>query len=265
MSSNLTVDSDLTDRSDKNQTENIPSCKICGKECEPFDVVDFNKFCDGDPYRLGMSNIDVAYVRCTSCECLFTSFFDGWSLGDFRKFIYNDEYIKVDPEYAFERPFETARLLRYRLQNAKEARTLDFGSGSGILCKIMNEFGFNFDSYDPFSSPIRPNGLFSVVTAFEVIEHSPAPLETFEQILSFMPERKIILVGQSLQPDDIMRIRGSWWYLAPRNGHCTTYSEKTFRTIAEKLGIHFKAGHGLYGFYSDGKDDLTEIIMSAVL
>jgi hypothetical protein len=262
---NLSVDKDLVRLASQARAIGASPCKICGHDCEPFDVVDFNKFCDGDPHRLGLSHIDVEYVRCRSCECLFTSFFDSWETSDFRQFIYNDEYIKVDPDYTFERPFATARILRHRLDQAKSARTLDFGSGSGILCKIMNEFGFNYDSYDPFSSPAPPEDLVDIVTAFEVVEHSPTPMQTFKQILAFMPERKIILVGQSLQPDDIMEIRGSWWYLAPRNGHCTTYTEKTFTTVAEQLGLHFKAGTGLYGFYSDENDELTQIVMSAVL
>jgi 2-polyprenyl-6-hydroxyphenyl methylase/3-demethylubiquinone-9 3-methyltransferase len=242
----------------------LPDCKICGSPTRHFATVDFNKFCDGDPYRLGIADLAVNYFACGNCECKFTDFFDNWSEEDFSNFLYNDEYIKVDPDYTFTRPFETARLLRHRLLPVQALRMLDYGSGSGIMAKIMNEFGFNFDAYDPFSSPKKPEGLFDVVTAFEVIEHSPRPLETFQQISDFLPDRKIVLVGQSLQPPDIDEIGGSWWYMAPRNGHCTTYSQKTFEILAANMGLKVKFGSGLYAFYSHD-DEITELTLGAVL
>ena len=85
------------------------SCRICGAPCLPFDVVDFNKFCSqSNFYLFGTSGIFVEYVRCTRCCFVFTVFFDGWSIHDFSQFIYNNDYIHVDGEYALARPSRDA-------------------------------------------------------------------------------------------------------------------------------------------------------------
>jgi hypothetical protein len=138
---------------------------------------------------------------------------------------------------------------------------LDFGAGSGKFAEAMNERGFSFESYDPFSSPELPRTTFDVVTAFEVVEHSPSPLKTFEMMSKFLGDRKIILVGQSVQPEDIMSIRGNWWYIAPRNGHCTTYSKGSFQNLAAALGLTYVPSEGLHGFFSHPDDDLSASII----
>lgn len=242
-----------------------PPCKLCQTESVPFDVVDFAKFCSGDPYSNGFAGIPVYYYRCPACDCTFTDFFDTWSPDDFASLVYNDDYVLVDPEYVSVRPEATAREWSIRFDMTKGAAILDYGAGSGGLAERMNAQGYNFCSYDPFSSPEQPDGPFDIVTAFEVIEHSPRPIDTFEHILSMMGERKIVLVGQSTQPDDIMTLRGSWWYIAPRNGHCTTFSERTFRLMAERHGLTYFPASGLHGFFSHPDDELSRAVIPRVV
>ena len=159
-----------------------PRCKLCGFACTPFDVVDFSKFCNGEPYAHGFSGIPVYYYRCGDCECTFTEFFDNWDEEDFANFIYNDKYVEVDPDYECKRPHDTANEWVVRFDVIKESSVLDFGAGSGGFAEAMNARGFRFQSYDPYSSPSLSDGQFDIVTAFEVIEHSPNPLQTFEMI-----------------------------------------------------------------------------------
>ena len=75
-----------------------------------------------------------------------------------------------------------------------------------------------------------------------------------------MGERKIVLVGQSTQPDDIMTLRGNWWYIAPRNGHCTTYSERSLQQVASRFNLTYVPSPGLHGFFSHPDDELTQAI-----
>src|SRR5438067_1688909 len=74
-------------------------CKICSAPAPFFDIVDFNKGA-GCNYRYGPSGIPVIWHRCSACGFLFTPFFDDWTSEDFKRFIYNDDYDIIDPDYA---------------------------------------------------------------------------------------------------------------------------------------------------------------------
>src|SRR6516162_8553610 len=139
------------------------TCKICGHPAPFFDVVDFNK-CAGF-YAFGPAGVPVHYHRCHECGFLFTPFFDDWTESDFRRFIYNADYILVDPEYEAARPVMVAEHLSQFLEGQRDARILDYGAGTGRFAERMSELGFrHVESYDPFSMPHKPSGRFDIVT-----------------------------------------------------------------------------------------------------
>jgi len=201
----------------------------------------------------------VPYHRCDDCGFLFTPFCDDWSHDDFARLIYNDDYILLDPEYLAGRAQRMAEQMARQLAGFTKARILDYGAGQGGFAERMAELGFSrIVSYDPFSMPTRPRGHFDIVTCFEVIEHSPSPRATLEDMLSFLRPDGCILLGETLQPPDIDRVRGSWWYVAPRNGHVSTFADRTLATLAERLGLVFHRGddphvfvHGSGGAFSE--------------
>jgi Methyltransferase domain len=219
-------------------------CKICGKPALFFDLVDFNKVAgETNYYVFGPVGVPVAYHRCSECGFLFTPFFDDWSADDFRRFVYNADYPMVDPEYAEQRPRRTAERLAGILQGFAEAHILDYGSGSGIFARSMAERGFpNVQEYDPFSHPVSPAGRFHVIVCNEVLEHSPDPLNTMHAMRALLDDDGCIILGQSLQPTDIERLRANWWYCAPRNGHCSTFAERTLSVMAAKEELLFHRG-----------------------
>jgi hypothetical protein len=222
------------------------TCKICGGVSLLFDVVDFyNNYL----WNFGLSGITFPYYRCSTCEFIFTDLLDEWKPKEFSRFIYNDDYIKVDPEYTGARPISTAQHMALLLRGCEHLRILDYGSGSGIFSDEMKKHGFlNMENYDPFSAPEKPRGPFDIILLFEVIEHVPRPMETFYSIREYLSDYGAIMIGQTLQPHNIGEIRGNWWYLAPRNGHVSTYSKKTFLKMAELGGFVYYHGTSLYGF-----------------
>lgn len=224
-------------------------CKICSAPAAAFDVVDFNKFCDEeDYYRYGLAGICVYYWRCATCGFLFTDFFDDWSAADFSRFIYNADYIKVDPEYAIERPTQFADNFARWLHGCEAARILDYGAGAGVFVKGMQARGYpRIEGFDPFSHPRRPHGRFDIITCFEVIEHAVDPLATFRDMLSLLADDGCIVLTQTVQPPDLLARRGTWWYLGPRNGHVSTYGDETLALIASQLGLTLHRGSTVYG------------------
>ncbi|GAN97452.1 hypothetical protein Geu3261_0185_004 [Komagataeibacter europaeus NBRC 3261] len=237
----------------KNTSPQDRKCKICGSKSPFFDVVDFNKYCGQHlRYISDISGIEVSYFKCESCDFLFTDFCDHWTKEDFKSFIYNNDYIIVDPEYLEIRPAYTADNMAALLAGYENLRIIDYGSGSGGFSKEMIKRGFSqVKNYDPFSSPTLPDGRFNVTCLFEVIEHSPTPIDTLKSILTdILSPSGIIILTQTVQPENIDEIRGSWWYIGPRNGHISTYSEQTFNIICKILDMkYYKLRDGYYVFY----------------
>jgi len=248
-------------------TAGAVTCKVCGGPAPFFDVVDFNKVAgETNYYSFGPSGVHVSYHRCGECGFLFTNFFDDWQAYDFRRFIYNEDYGTVDAEYAGARPRRTAEQISKLLAGQENLRVLDYGAGSGLFSHYMADRGFAFvEGYDPFSQPIRPVGKFEVVTCMEVLEHSPDPVATMRDIVSFLADDGCIILGQSLQPPEIEKLRANWWYCAPRNGHCSTFDERTLAIVAAKLGLLFHRG-GVLIFRPHGAGvgiDIARRVMSA--
>jgi SAM-dependent methyltransferase len=212
-------------------------CKICGGGAELFDVVDFLKFCSADPYSFGTAGIPVEYYRCTLCSFTFTDLIDDWTSDEVAKFIYNEEYIKVDPEYTGNRAERDADFFISILGDYRDQTVLDYGSGTGVLAKRMREVGFDAEAYDPFSSPHRPTRRFDIITCMEVLEHSSDPVSTLNDMVALLEEGGCILLATGIQPDNFDDMRANWWYAAPRNGHVSLHSIFSLVAMARGAGL----------------------------
>jgi SAM-dependent methyltransferase len=222
-------------------------CKVCdSSDVSDFDVVDANKICsDVDPYLFGLCGTGVRYVRCDGCGFVFTSDFDSWDETAFSQHIYNEDYVAVDPEYVTARPERTAALIGQLLRGLEATRILDYGSGTGALTTELSVRGFSDASgYDPLSQPERPSGFFDLITCVETIEHSPDPVGLLGDMASLLAPDGVILLQTSLQPPDINRLRGRWWYIAPRNGHISIFGATSLHQAARRAGLrlHLRAG-----------------------
>src|SRR4051794_23463028 len=92
--------------------ETCTACKCCGSMAALYDVVDFHKNCE--IYRrkvLDASGVPIYYYRCPTCQFLFTTAFDRFTLEDFHRYIYNNDYMLVDPDYQESRPRSNAAWL----------------------------------------------------------------------------------------------------------------------------------------------------------
>jgi 2-polyprenyl-3-methyl-5-hydroxy-6-metoxy-1,4-benzoquinol methylase len=118
--------------------------------------------------------VTVHYFKCERCHFLFSPSFWSFTLSDYRRFVYNEDYVFADPHFKGERPRRDAvALQRILAKSDKSVRILDYGSGIGGLAHRMREQGLtNCDSFDPiYGVGPTPSGKFDSISCFEVIEH----------------------------------------------------------------------------------------------
>ena len=143
-------------------------CKCCGAAAARYGVVDFHKNCE--LYRanpLGISGIPIYYHRCPECGFIFTTAFDHFTNEDFERYIYNNEYPLIDPDYREARPKANAGLVSNLFQVKRPACVLDYGGGSGVLAETLRTVGFaHVDTYDPFVPQFRASRQSAMIALF---------------------------------------------------------------------------------------------------
>jgi len=128
---------------------------------------------------------------------------------------------------------------------------LDYAGGYGLFTRLMRDNGFNFyhtDQYcqnlfaENFELKDLPAGTrFELVTAFEVFEHLPDPLNEIKKMLEFSDS---LIFSTELQPARVEKVE-DWPYFAVETGqHIAFYTREALQAIAGQLG---------YNFYTDGK------------
>lgn len=217
------------------------ACKCCGAPAPLWGVADFHRNCAGlREGALALSGIPVYYHRCPACGFVFTAAFDDWGPDDFAARIYNDDYALVDPDFAHARPWNNAQMIAQAFGASKTLRVLDYGGGSGALAGFLRDAGFgHVDTYDPFVPAYaqKPSGRYDCIVSFEVLEHSPRPRQTLEEIGSLRARDGIVLFSTLVQPPDIEQQGAGWWYVGPRNGHVSLHSHAGLRVLAEGMGL----------------------------
>jgi hypothetical protein len=220
-------------------------CPICRGQAVPHDVVDFNKSCEEKHGKfLPLSGEPIYYNLCHECGFCFAPSMYDWTAEMFAEKVYNDDYIKVDPEYAESRPRSNADFMSWLFPNFPAGcRHLDYGGGNGALSRILRQRGWDSTSYDPFANrDVDPAtlGRFDLISAFEVFEHFPDVRACLDSIVQRMRQPSVLLFGTlvsdgSIRPNE----RLSWWYAAPRNGHVNLFTNRSLRTLAKQYGFTF--------------------------
>jgi SAM-dependent methyltransferase len=221
-------------------------CKVCDAPTSLFGVVDFNRSCEEARGRhLPLSGIAIYYRKCPACGFLFTDSFDDWTEVEFKKYIYNDEYFVLDPDYRETRPAANAQFVaRLFDDNKAKLHVLDYGGGNGRFGDALRTNGFPaIETYDPFAPEFSrlPNGKFELVSCFETLEHLPDPIGGIAALAGLVAEPGIVVFSTLVQPADLATQKMSWWYIGPRNGHVSLFARSSLAVAWNRLGFQTRS------------------------
>ena len=227
------------------------ACKICDQLSHPFDTLDFGKTARENFYPQGYLGIPVLYFKCTSCGFVFTHFFDVFTPQQWEHFVYNGEYVQVDPAFLGHRPDRNARLIEAFLCGRRRAQVvgLDFGGGNGATASLLREKGWTYNAFDPFGvNDVNAGriGQYNVCSAFEVFEHLPDPVSSLKSLLELATPGRLTIIITTLVHDGVINdwSRLNWWYAAPRNGHISLFSHAALQALARRFGLQVTSSKG---------------------
>jgi len=123
--------------------------------------------------------------------------------------------------------------------------SLDYGGGNGMFVRMMRDRGFDFYWYDKYALNQFAEGFeapqdkrYSLLTAFEVFEHLPQPIEAIEEMFRYSDTLIFstrLLPRWKIAPAD-------WWYFAPDTGqHIALYTRESLEFIAKKFNVRLSS------------------------
>lgn len=135
----------------------------------------------------------------------------------------------------------------------RRGKYVDSAGGYGMLARLMRDIGFDFYWHDEYCENLFARGFeagnvsggVAAVTAFEVLEHVPNPLEFITSNLKEYDTSTIILSTELFQgtppaPED-------WWYYTPDTGqHISFYQLRTLEWLADKLSLSVYSHRGFH-------------------
>ncbi len=200
------------------------------------------RLCDGPTSLLFRGVVlrthSIAYLRCETCGSLQTeepywlseAYSDG-NLADTDTGVVNRNLDCQALIYA------ASRILGIR----HDASVLDIGGGSGLLCRLLRDVGFDArvsDAYAPnqFAKGFDDIGSQpDIACAFEVAEHFANPKTDMTKILG--RGAPVCIVGTETFRDQ----SSDWWYLSPGAGqHVFFYSPEGMRILGRAHGYHYE-------------------------
>jgi Methyltransferase domain len=116
----------------------------------------------------------------------------------------------------------------------------------------MRDLGFDFRWSDAFAENLlargfeqQPDCKYDLVTAFEVLEHLPNPLDEISRMMALADD---VLVSTEILSNPPPK-PGEWWYYTLSTGqHISFYSRKTLKVIARKFNRYVVSAGGIHLF-----------------
>ena len=122
---------------------------------------------------------------------------------------------------------------------------LDYAGGYGLFTRMMRDKGYDFYNTDIYCqnifaefqdlSQLSEDTHFELVTAFEVLEHLPQPMETLKTMFDKYDN---VLFSTELVPKDIEPLKDWWYFIFETGQHVAFYTTEALEFIARKYNRH---------------------------
>ncbi len=188
---------------------------------------------------------DVSYFRCTNCFFIQTEepywLEEAYGLGAISALdvgIMSRNLMLVN---------KTKTIIGKLFENLNDFCGVDYGGGHGIFVRMIRDLGFNFYRQDLYGENLYAryfdvmdlplNTKFNILTAFEVLEHLPNPVEEIKKMFTYSD---LLLFSTELQPSNEIIDLEKWWYIVPEGGqHVAFYNKLTFQKIESILNVNY--------------------------
>lgn len=121
-------------------------------------------------------------------------------------------------------------------------RFLDYAGGYGLFTRMMRDKGYDFYNTDIYCQnifaeyqdlaqlPVDTD--FELVTAFEVLEHLPQPMDTLKGLFDKYDN---VLFSTELVPKELQPIKDWWYFIFETGQHVALYTMQALEYIAHKF------------------------------